>query len=134
VRPHLIHVALIAAVVLAGAALIYLVNPIECAWLPPCMFHKMTGLNCPGCGMTRATYELLHGHFLAALHLNALFVLALPVTAGVFATRELARRQGHKLKPLFQTPLALWILFSVIILFGIVRNIPVYPFTLLAPP
>ena len=121
-------------VLAAGFGVLYVVNPMQAWYLPVCQFHALTGLHCPGCGMTRATYELLHGHFLAALHLNALFVLALPVTAGVFAAREFAQRQGHKWKPVFQSPLALWILFSVIILFGIARNIPVNPFTLLAPP
>lgn len=27
----------------------------------PCLFHEMTGLPCPGCGMTRAIVALLHG-------------------------------------------------------------------------
>lgn len=31
--------------------------------LPPCYFHKWTGLYCPGCGGTRAVKELLAGHF-----------------------------------------------------------------------
>lgn len=41
-----------------------------------CIFHKMTGLECPLCGMTRAFYAISHGHFSQAIHLNA-FSLAL---------------------------------------------------------
>lgn len=32
--------------------------------LNPCIFHKLTGLYCPGCGGTRATLSLLQGHAL----------------------------------------------------------------------
>lgn len=31
-------------------------------WLPPCLFHKLTGLYCPGCGGTRAVVLLFTGH------------------------------------------------------------------------
>ena len=30
-------------------------------WLPPCLFHFVTGLPCPGCGGTRAFVSLLKG-------------------------------------------------------------------------
>lgn len=30
--------------------------------LPPCIFHRFTGLYCPGCGGTRAVIALSHGH------------------------------------------------------------------------
>ena len=83
--------------------------------------------------MTRAIHELLHGHLLAALHLNALFVLALPVTGGMLAARAFARRQGRAWPSGLQKPWVLWALLGVVILFGIARNIPVYPFILLAP-
>ncbi len=57
-----------------------------------CLFHTLTGLNCPGCGGTRAAYQLLHGRLLLALRDNALFILALAaLTArGVwFAVRKI---------------------------------------------
>ena len=52
-------------------------NPLP-IW-PICMFHAVTGLDCPGCGATRATHELLHGRWAAAWHDNALWVLLLPI-------------------------------------------------------
>jgi uncharacterized membrane protein len=37
-----------------------------------CILHKLTGLECPLCGMTRAFYAISHGHFTQAVHFNAL--------------------------------------------------------------
>lgn len=33
--------------------------------LYPCLFHRITGLFCPGCGGTRAFTALLQGHFIS---------------------------------------------------------------------
>ncbi len=40
-----------------------------------CPFHDATGLDCPGCGATRACFNVLHGRVVNALHYNALAVL-----------------------------------------------------------
>jgi hypothetical protein len=39
---------------------------------PVCVFHKLTGLPCLTCGMTRCGIEFIHGHFFAALKWNPL--------------------------------------------------------------
>ena len=41
----------------------------------------MTGISCPGCGLTRATMALLQGHFAEALHWHPLVPLLLPLVA-----------------------------------------------------
>ena len=64
------------AVVLLG--LLWWFDPAKMG-LPLCSFHVLTGWDCPGCGATRATHELLHGRLAAAWHYNALWVLSWPV-------------------------------------------------------
>lgn len=39
---------------------------------PVCVFHRLTGLPCVTCGMTRCAIQFFHGHFLAALKWNPL--------------------------------------------------------------
>ena len=77
--------------------------------------------------MTRAAHELAHGHLRTALHLNALLVLALPVLllTGLLDRRTILRWSS---KP------AVWLgLLMIVMVFGFIRNIPVSPFTKLAP-
>jgi hypothetical protein len=41
-----------------------------------CLFHALTGLDCPGCGMTRALVAAFRGHWVDASRLHP---LALPL-------------------------------------------------------
>ena len=107
--------------------MVFFFNPAAHGFYPVCLFHKLTGLNCPGCGMTRALYALLHGNFLLALHDNALFVFALATLAlrsMWFAAKRIFR------KPLrnFFEPKNLWVLLAVALAFGVLRNLPVFSF------
>ena len=43
--------------------------------LPLCIFHTITGLPCPSCGMTRAVISLGHGDIRAAFFLNPVSIL-----------------------------------------------------------
>jgi len=112
-----------------AAVLLFLIDPATAWFLPVCPLHVLTGLHCPGCGATRALHELARGHIGTALRLNALVTLTLPAAAGVW----LARRRGWDLVPRLGRPVGLCLLIGVVVVFGIARNIPVYPFALLAP-
>lgn len=111
------------AVVLAG---LYLVNP-NSTHVPLCPLHAATGLWCPLCGATRASYALLHGQWAAALHDNLLFVLLLPLLVTVWLRRDPATARAALLpRPAF---------ISVVLLaalFGVLRNLPFGSW--LAPP
>ncbi|SRR5579871_1169141 len=121
-HPLLTRSALLAACA-AGLVFLYFFKPGSFPY-PACVFHEITGLYCPGCGSTRALYQLLHGNILTALHDNVMAVLAIPFF--IYA--------AFRKKPLSLIhPYWIWGLFCVLVVFTILRNIPVYPFTYLAP-
>lgn len=47
----------------------------------PCIFKKVTGLDCPGCGMTRASLALLDGDIYQAFRWNMLVFFLAPLMA-----------------------------------------------------
>jgi hypothetical protein len=115
----------IVAAVAAGAAWMafFLIDPATQSFLPPCLFHAFTGFYCPGCGATRALHQLAHGNLMAAFRLNALVVLGLPLGCLIAVRRKRADLPAWCLRTLI----------FCIALFGVARNIPLFPFTLLAP-
>jgi hypothetical protein len=127
---------LVPLVVLASAALILLwwFDPRQVA-VPLCALHQVTGLHCPGCGATRATHELLHGRLLSALQNNALWVLSLPLVLYTVACETRRRIWGRELwgDPL-RKPRLIALFVAAAVIFGVLRNVPCVPFTLLAPP
>jgi hypothetical protein len=100
---------------------------------PSCPFHTLTGLNCPGCGTLRGLHQLTHGHLITALNYNALMVLALPFLGYTFVSYALLGLRGRGLPKPFIKPVYIKSLFWVVMAFWVLRNIPVYPLTLLSP-
>ncbi len=45
----------------------------------PCLFTKLTGTECLGCGMTRATMSIMKFDFERAWHFNKLSFIVLPI-------------------------------------------------------
>lgn len=125
-----------ACLTLAGAILllvaILLAHP-ETGLYPPCLFHKLTGLHCAGCGSTRAMHNLLRGNLAEALGHNPLLVLVLPALAYGLVL-EVLQMAGVRALPRPDLPARwVWGLVALIIIYWIVRNIPFYPFDYLAP-
>ena len=112
---------------------LFFCDPSKIAWLPPCPLHALTGLYCPGCGSTRALHQLAHGHFVAALRFNPLLVVSLPLLVGLSVTRFICERNGRPCPRWLVHPRMIWILLGVVVAFGILRNLPGYPFSLLRP-
>ena len=125
--------ALAFAALVAGAggaaALLSRFDPRTAGFFPPCVFHRLTGLHCPGCGATRALHALVHGDVVGALHDNAVFVLMLPAIVGLLGTEILLPPERRPFIPAW----AIWTLFAALVTFTVARNVPVYPMNLLAP-
>jgi hypothetical protein len=118
---------ILAAAVLGIAGAVFFLNPATHKFYPVCQFHRLTGLNCPGCGMTRALYALLHGELATALHDNALFVFALGTLAirgGWFGANKFRGRATGEFFPAKW----LWPLLAVAVVFTVLRNLPAFAF------
>ncbi|HLY98631.1 MAG TPA: DUF2752 domain-containing protein [Candidatus Angelobacter sp.] len=75
----------IAGATVAGGAVLYRFSPTENGFYLRCPFHALTGLQCPGCGGTRAVYQILHLHLGQAFHLNAMVTVLGPFALAWFA-------------------------------------------------
>lgn len=98
-----------------------------------CPFHYITGLHCPGCGSQRAVHDILHIRILEALKHNALLILVVTIIGS-----KLYAWGTKKYLPTYYYDLngKSWFTYTVVIFvlgFWILRNIPVHPFTHLAP-
>jgi hypothetical protein len=59
---------------------LFMISPSSLEKLPSlCLIKNIFGVECPGCGMTRALVYLLHGDLPSALHSNPLALIALPL-------------------------------------------------------
>lgn len=101
---------------------------------PVCVFHQITGLQCPGCGATRSVYHLLHGDWLLALRDNALFVIALPLLGLWFIRSFRPWLRGQPLGLPGFTPSGVVIALLLLMLFGVVRNLSFECCRRLVPP
>lgn len=61
-----------------GLGVYYVVNPSNTDLMPKCIFHSLTGWNCPGCGMQRFLHAFMHGRFLEAISYNYMVVILIP--------------------------------------------------------
>ena len=122
-----------AGITLAALVFVRLFNPVGSGFYPLCPFHTLTGLHCPGCGSTRGLHQLLQGNLMAALAMNPLMIAMLPFLAYAFLSYTLVGIRGRGLPKVFVHPTLIKLLFWTVIAFWILRNLPFYPFTLLAP-
>ncbi len=124
------------ALAAAAAGFVYLlatVRPGEDTFYLRCQFHTLTGLHCPGCGTTRALHALLNGRPLDAVAYNALFPFVLPVVVWAFIHSVRVSRGSATADRGRYARYGFRILVVVVIAYGVLRNLPWYPFTLLAP-
>ena|SRR6201991_492669 len=115
--------ALFGAAVTA-AAYVAVIDPSEAGHYPTCPFLWATGLYCPGCGSLRMIHALAHGDVGEAFGRNPLAFVLLPVI-GYLWTRWLAAAGGRPVKTRLLTPPAAWALAALLIVYWIVRNLPV---------
>ena len=92
--------------------------------LVPCLFHTVTGLYCPGCGVSRMCLSILSLDFASAFKANAAVFLLRPPGL-VMALRMAVRyvRTGNTRPTQVQT-CVFYVMVGVLLVFGVVRNLP----------
>jgi hypothetical protein len=129
---HKLAMAGMAVAVPAGVALLWTFDPnVAGNPFPPCMFYAITGHYCIGCGLTRALHALVHGDVLGALSMNPLGLIVL----GLIPVMTLwsAGWQPRWLQPLMRWVMEPKLWLVLLPSYWIARNLPWFPFTLLAP-
>lgn len=104
--------------ILAGAWVLFTFPPATTSFYPQCVFRGVTGLDCPGCGTTRALHHLLHLRFREAFAMNPmLFAIGI---AGVFAFPDFARGRTPRfvMRPWFA-----WSTLVAVLAWWIGRNV-----------
>lgn len=100
-----------------------------------CPTQSFLGLYCPSCGAQRFLHHLFHLNIKDAFRYNPLLFILFPfviyliiifVSNLVFGTR-------YRVQLLYKNWFII-LLFAVFIVYAVLRNLPYYPFTLLAPP
>jgi hypothetical protein len=115
-----------------GAFAVGYFNPATAGFFPACPFHALTGLNCPGCGLTRGFHALSRGDVLSALQFNALIPFYFLFFLYLFVSLGLILFRGRGVSFRAFSPRIIYGFLALTLIFSVVRNLPFYPFNLLA--
>lgn len=121
------QIFIILIAVAAGSLLYFFYTPAPGSFHPKCPVFLVSGLHCPGCGSQRAFAAMIHGAFIEAASYNLLFVLMLPFiawSAFVFSWNAFSKTQLRQ--RIFHRQWFVWSLLVVVILFTVLRNIPMF--------
>ena len=94
----------------------------------PCFFHAITKLYCPGCGMTRCLTHLLQFEIQDAFRCNVAIFLLSPALLYIFSYSLYSYVRYGKMHFSKVQNILLFGCLTILILFGIVRNLPAFSF------
>lgn len=127
------RLALLCGASAVALSVLYWFPPATSWFYPPCIIRAVTGLHCPGCGVTRALHALLHGDLRAAVHHNLLLVALLPALITFIGVQAFSLAQrGHWKQVLLPRAIPLGLLV-LMLAFAIIRNLPYAWASWLAP-
>ncbi len=89
----------------------------------PCLFREITGLECPGCGVTRMCISLLRLDIFAAWRANSVLLLSLPVFVTLFVRFALRYVKTGSVKSTKAEGIVCWILIAIFLVWGVLRNL-----------
>lgn len=124
-----IIILLISIAIIIGLLGLYFLVFLNYGIVIPCIFRKITGFYCPGCGITRMISSLIQLDFYQAFRYNPLLFIAFPFI--MFCLLETVIKWLLGKKDYFYQKLdnKIWtVLLIITLLFGVVRNIPFFEY------
>ena len=108
--------------IIFGIGLAYLAFVLIAGFGIPCIFHLVTGLQCPGCGISRMFMSLAKLDFVAAFKYNSFVFLTGPfLLAYIIANEVKYIITGNN--NMGKWEIFLWVESALAFAFGILRNI-----------
>ncbi|MBX2828712.1 MAG: DUF2752 domain-containing protein [Flavobacteriaceae bacterium] len=95
--------------------------------------HATTGIYCPGCGSQRALHSLLHLDFKSVVSYNFMFIPALGLVVYNLGVKGYNHFYKKSVPNVIYSSNFTRIVLITVILFWVLRNLPFYPFNILAP-
>lgn len=92
--------------------------------LPKCLFHSLTGLKCPACGVKTALRYLLEFKFDKAFEHNKLIFLLLPYLS-IILIYEIVQPKNNKIIKfyvIFTSSKVYFLIILVVLIYWILRN------------
>lgn len=129
-RRRMLPVAATGLVAVIGTLYLRAVDPNVPGHYPGCPSQTFLGIDCPGCGGMRGTYDLLHGDVAGMLDHNILLVVALPIAVIAFTVWAFRAWAGRypRYSPTVQAQRSRWMVIALVLVlaFGVVRNLIPY--------
>ena len=91
----------------------------------PCIFYKVTGLMCPGCGVTRMVRSIIALDFSSAFHYNPVVFVTSPILLYFVGKSYLCWLFNKKQKERLWEKVLLYLVIVLLLGYGILRNIPI---------
>lgn len=89
----------------------------------PCLFNTITGLKCPGCGITHMCISILHGDFKSAMQYNFVLFWLTPLFVYLIGDYLFRYIKTGTFKLLKWQSILTYIIIGILVIFGIIRNI-----------
>lgn len=89
----------------------------------PCFFRTVTGLQCPGCGVTRLCLALLRGDIAGAWRANPVLLLLLPALAVLGVRLAVRYVRDSRAAPTRPERTLVWVMIALLAAWGVVRNL-----------
>lgn len=118
-----IRLSIMAIAALVVICFYFIYSPAESTLFPKCVFHWLTGFECPACGLQRALHALLHGEIAEAYRYNPFACISIPYLTILLICRFSKRYATGRLSAIAGSRFLSYTYMVLFFVWWIVRNI-----------